>query len=193
MWRGHLDMGASRRQGLQLDVATHGVTSGRGAAAAYRRYIPGGGSHRRPRMESPPSTAGQEEQELRERAFFSWAEFSRFFDAWCQQRLALFFVKSSMHLARCRWASAPPLYTLIDVLKYSYVRLVCKDVRAPSRPTVGHRLSLAVKESATQPRVPHQEEPKPGFKIGLFPELQRRGLWLSLHALCLRPPGEVAS
>lgn len=92
---------------------------------------------RRPRMESPPSTAGQEEQELRERAFFSWAEFSRFFDAWCQQRLALFFVKSSMHLARCRWASAPPLYTLIDVLKYSYVRLVCKDVRAPSRPTVG--------------------------------------------------------
>uniref|UniRef100_A0A452F0F7 Zinc finger SWIM-type containing 9 n=1 Tax=Capra hircus TaxID=9925 RepID=A0A452F0F7_CAPHI len=86
-------------------------------------------------MEPPPGTAaGQEEQELRERAFFSWAEFSRFFDAWCQQRLALFFVKSSMHLARCRWASAPPLYTLIDVLKYSYVRLVCKDVRAPSRP-----------------------------------------------------------
>nr|XP_012418043.1 PREDICTED: uncharacterized protein C19orf68 homolog isoform X1 [Odobenus rosmarus divergens] len=128
-------MGASRRQGLQLDVATHGVTSGE--TAAYRRHIQGGGSHRRPRMESPPSTAGQEEQELRERAFFSWAEFSRFFDAWCQQRLALFFVKSSMHLARCRWASAPPLYTLIDVLKYSYVRLVCKDVRAPSRPTVG--------------------------------------------------------
>ncbi|XP_014650567.1 PREDICTED: uncharacterized protein C19orf68 homolog [Ceratotherium simum simum] len=93
---------------------------------------------RRPRMEPPPGTAaGQEEQELRERAFFSWAEFSRFFDAWCQQRLALFFVKSSMHLARCRWASAPPLYTLIDVLKYSYVRLVCKDVRAPSRPAVG--------------------------------------------------------
>ncbi|XP_060029271.1 uncharacterized protein ZSWIM9 isoform X2 [Erinaceus europaeus] len=87
--------------------------------------------------EPPPcSTAGQEEQELRERAFFSWAEFSRFFDAWCQQRLALFFVKSSMHLARCRWASTPPLYTLIDVFKYSYVRLVCKDVRAPIRPTV---------------------------------------------------------
>ncbi|XP_037675424.1 uncharacterized protein ZSWIM9-like [Choloepus didactylus] len=88
--------------------------------------------------EPPPcAAAGQEEQELRERAFFSWAEFSRFFDAWCQQRRALFFVKSSMHLARCRWASAPPLYTLIDVLKYSYVRLVCKDVRAPRRPAVG--------------------------------------------------------
>nr|KAF6408755.1 zinc finger SWIM-type containing 9 [Molossus molossus] len=80
----------------------------------------------------------QEEQELLERAFFSWAEFSRFFDTWCQQRLALFFVQSSMHLTRCHWARLPPLYTLIDVLKYSYVRLVCKDVRAPSRPAMGH-------------------------------------------------------
>ncbi|XP_075392427.1 uncharacterized protein ZSWIM9 [Tenrec ecaudatus] len=90
------------------------------------------------RLDPPPSTAvGQEEQELRERAFFSWAEFSRFFDAWCQQRLALFLIKSSMRLARCPWASAPPLYRLIDVLKYSYVRLVCKDVRTPNRPTIG--------------------------------------------------------
>ncbi|XP_036996456.2 uncharacterized protein ZSWIM9 [Artibeus jamaicensis] len=90
-------------------------------------------------MEPPPGMAvGPEEQELLERAFFSWAEFSRFFDAWCQQRLALFFVQSSMHLTRCHWARLPPLYTLIDVLKYSYVRLVCKDVRAPSRPAIGH-------------------------------------------------------
>ncbi|XP_006868478.1 PREDICTED: uncharacterized protein C19orf68 homolog [Chrysochloris asiatica] len=90
------------------------------------------------RPEPPACTAvGQEERELREQAFFSWAEFSCFFDAWCQRRLALFFVKSSMHLARCHWASAPSLYSLIDVLKYSYVRLVCKDVRAPSRPAVG--------------------------------------------------------
>lgn len=37
-------MGASRRQGLQLDVTTHGVTSG--TTAAYRRHIQGGGSHR---------------------------------------------------------------------------------------------------------------------------------------------------
>ncbi|XP_045712247.1 uncharacterized protein ZSWIM9 [Phyllostomus hastatus] len=93
-------------------------------------------------MEPPPGMAvgpeEQEEQELLERAFFSWAEFSRFFDTWCQQRLALFFVQSSMHLTRCHWARLPPLYTLIDVLKYSYVRLVCKDVRAPSRPAIGH-------------------------------------------------------
>jgi hypothetical protein len=77
---------------------------------------------------------GKEEQELLERAFFSWAEFSRFFDKWCQQRLVVFSVKSSTHVARSPWASAPPLYRLIHVLKYSYVLLVCKDVRAPNQP-----------------------------------------------------------
>ncbi|XP_032118727.1 uncharacterized protein ZSWIM9 [Sapajus apella] len=119
-------VGVAGRRGPQLDWGPQ-----------LRRRGPQAPRMERP--EPPPGTvaAGQEEQELRERAFFSWAEFSRFFDAWCQQRLALFFVKSSMHLARCRWASAPPLYTLIDVLKYSYVRLVCKDVRAPNRPAVG--------------------------------------------------------
>ncbi|KAM6223230.1 LOW QUALITY PROTEIN: uncharacterized protein ZSWIM9 [Rhynchocyon petersi] len=82
-------------------------------------------------MEQPepaPSTAmGQEKQDLLERAFFFGAEFSCFFDVWCQQQLALF-LKSSMHLM---------LYALINVLKYSYMRLVCKDVCAPSRPAVG--------------------------------------------------------
>ncbi|XP_051693392.1 uncharacterized protein ZSWIM9 isoform X2 [Oryctolagus cuniculus] len=102
-----------------------------------------GGAAAGPRMEplpEPPpraaAAAGQEEQELLERAFFSWAEFSRFFDAWCQQRLVVFSVKSSTHVARSPWASAPPLYRLIDVLKYSYVRLVCKDMRAPGQPAL---------------------------------------------------------
>uniref|UniRef100_F7GAF6 Zinc finger SWIM-type containing 9 n=1 Tax=Monodelphis domestica TaxID=13616 RepID=F7GAF6_MONDO len=78
-----------------------------------------------------PEPWGQEERELQDREFFSWAEFSRFFDEWCQQRRALFFVKSSMHLAKCRWALDAPLHSRIDVLKYSYVQLACKDVRAP--------------------------------------------------------------
>ncbi|KAG3256393.1 hypothetical protein H1C71_039462 [Ictidomys tridecemlineatus] len=86
-------------------------------------------------LEPQPSTAaGKEEQELLERAFFSWAEFSRFFDKWCQQRLVVFSVKSSTHVARSPWASAPPLYRLIHVLKYSYVLLVCKDMRAANQP-----------------------------------------------------------
>ncbi|XP_027287111.1 uncharacterized protein ZSWIM9 isoform X4 [Cricetulus griseus] len=84
--------------------------------------------------EPPPDTAVQkEEQELLDRAFFSWAEFSRFFDKWCQQRLVVFSVKSSTHVARSPWASTPPLYRLIHVLKYSYVLLVCKDVRVPNQ------------------------------------------------------------
>ncbi|XP_051845809.1 uncharacterized protein ZSWIM9 [Antechinus flavipes] len=85
-----------------------------------------------PRSAWAEATAAQEERELQDREFFSWAEFSRFFDAWCQQHRALFFVKSSMHLAKCRWALDTQLHALIDVLKYSYVRLVCKDVRAPA-------------------------------------------------------------
>ncbi|XP_028740740.1 uncharacterized protein ZSWIM9 isoform X1 [Peromyscus leucopus] len=92
-----------------------------------------------PRMEltePPPGTAVQkEEQELLDRTFFSWAEFSRFFDKWCQQRLVVFSVKSSTHVARSPWANAPPLYRLIHVLKYSYVLLVCKDVRVPNQST----------------------------------------------------------
>lgn len=86
--------------------------------------------------EPPPGTAVQkEEQELLDRTFFSWAEFSRFFDKWCQQRLVVFSVKSSTHVARSPWASSPPLYRLIHVLKYSYVLLVCKDVRMPNQST----------------------------------------------------------
>ncbi|KAL1765380.1 hypothetical protein HispidOSU_029680 [Sigmodon hispidus] len=85
----------------------------------------------------PPSdTAVQkEEQELLDRTFFSWAEFSRFFDKWCQQRLVVFSVKRSTHVARSPWANTPPLYRLIHVLKYSYVLLVCKDVRVPNQST----------------------------------------------------------
>ncbi|MBZ3889801.1 hypothetical protein SUZIE_204775 [Sciurus carolinensis] len=87
----------------------------------------------------PSPAAGKEEQELLERTFFSWAEFSRFFDKWCQQRLVVFSVKSSTHVARSPWASAPPLYRLIHVLKYSYVLLVCKDMRASSQPATWPR------------------------------------------------------
>ncbi|XP_060241534.1 uncharacterized protein ZSWIM9 isoform X2 [Meriones unguiculatus] len=99
-----------------------------------------GEKRRGPRMEltePPPGTAVQkEEQELLDRTFFSWAEFSRFFDKWCQQRLVVFSVKSSTHVARSPWANTPPLYRLIHVLKYSYVLLVCKDVRMPNQSTV---------------------------------------------------------
>ncbi|XP_069857162.1 uncharacterized protein ZSWIM9-like isoform X1 [Dipodomys merriami] len=86
-------------------------------------------------LSEPPqgTVVGKEEQELLDKAFFSWAEFSCFFDQWCQQRLVVFSVKSSTHVARSPWASTPPLYRLIHVLKYSYVLLVCKDARSPDQ------------------------------------------------------------
>lgn len=84
---------------------------------------------------SPSPAVQKEEQELLDRTFFSWAEFSRFFDKWCQQRLVVFSVKSSTRVARSPWANTPPLYRLIHVLKYSYVLLVCKDVRMPNKST----------------------------------------------------------
>lgn len=83
----------------------------------------------------PSAAVQKEEQELLDRTFFSWAEFSRFFDKWCQQRLVVFSVKSSTRVARSPWANTPPLYRLIHVLKYSYVLLVCKDVRMPNKST----------------------------------------------------------
>ncbi|XP_005086789.3 uncharacterized protein ZSWIM9 isoform X1 [Mesocricetus auratus] len=87
--------------------------------------------------EPPPGTAAQkEEQELLDRTFFSWAEFSRFFDKWCQQRLVVFSVKRSVLVARSPWANTPPLFRLIHVLKYSYVLLVCKDTRIPNQSIV---------------------------------------------------------
>ncbi|KAM4825080.1 uncharacterized protein ZSWIM9 isoform 2-T3 [Thomomys bottae] len=99
--------------------------------------LPGEEEPQDPRMElsapSPGAVVGKEEQELLDKVFFSWAEFSCFFDQWCQQRLVIFSVKSSTHVARSPWASTPPLYRLIHVLKYSYVLLVCKDAHSPDQ------------------------------------------------------------
>ncbi|KYO48412.1 hypothetical protein Y1Q_0022623 [Alligator mississippiensis] len=80
---------------------------------------------------------GMEEAELQEKEFFSWEEFSTFFDAWCEHRKVLFFVKNSVPLSKCKWATAPPQPGVVEALKYSSVRLVCKDVRGSSKPTQG--------------------------------------------------------
>ncbi|XP_067413334.1 uncharacterized protein ZSWIM9 [Emydura macquarii macquarii] len=106
------------------------------------------GAHCRLRLESchvascqsaeraqPPR--GMEEDELQEKEFFSWEEFSIFFDAWCERRKVLFFVKNSVPLSKCKWATAPPQPDVVEALKYSSVRLVCKDFRSSSKPDQG--------------------------------------------------------
>ncbi|CAM4620382.1 unnamed protein product [Lepidochelys kempii] len=80
---------------------------------------------------------GMEEDELQEKEFFSWEEFSAFFDAWCERRKVLFFVKNSVPLSKCKWATAPPRPDVVEALKYSSVRLVCKDFRGSSKPDQG--------------------------------------------------------
>ncbi|XP_038607937.1 uncharacterized protein ZSWIM9 [Tachyglossus aculeatus] len=102
--------------------------------------------------------ACMEERELQEREFFSWEEFSGFFDAWCEQRKVLFFVKNSVPLAKCKWASGPPLPSVVDALKYSSVRLVCKDVRGPGKadggtPQKGCTASIVLKMSPRRDRL----------------------------------------
>nr|XP_033818150.1 uncharacterized protein ZSWIM9-like isoform X2 [Geotrypetes seraphini] len=73
------------------------------------------------------SSTVMDEKELRGKEFFSLEEFSLFFDGWCEQRKVLFFVKNSLPLSKCKWACDPPRPEVVDALKYSSVRLVCKD------------------------------------------------------------------
>uniref|UniRef100_K7FY26 Zinc finger SWIM-type containing 9 n=1 Tax=Pelodiscus sinensis TaxID=13735 RepID=K7FY26_PELSI len=84
----------------------------------------------------PPNPAKcllMEEDELQEKEFFSWEGFSAFFDAWCERRKVLFFVKNSVPLSKCKWATAPPQPDVVEALKYSSVRLVCKDFRGSGK------------------------------------------------------------
>ncbi|XP_048225256.1 uncharacterized protein ZSWIM9 isoform X3 [Perognathus longimembris pacificus] len=128
-WEAPLEMSASPEAGASDDAGEP-----QGSQMWEEPPLPGEEEPQDPRMElsepPPGPVVGKEEQELLDKAFFSWAEFSCFFDQWCQQRLVVFSVKSSTHVARSPWASAPPLYRLIHVLKYSYVLLVCKDARS---------------------------------------------------------------
>ncbi|XP_014378565.2 uncharacterized protein ZSWIM9-like isoform X2 [Alligator sinensis] len=101
---------------------------------------------------------GMEEAELQEKEFFSWEEFSTFFDAWCEHRKVLFFVKNSVPLSKCKWATAPPQPGVVEALKYSSVRLVCKDVRGSSKPTQGGQqkgcsASIVLKMSPSKDRL----------------------------------------
>ncbi|XP_069493689.1 uncharacterized protein ZSWIM9-like [Ambystoma mexicanum] len=79
-----------------------------------------------------------DEQSLLGRMFFSLEEFSNFFDEFCQETKALFFVKNSTPLSKCKWASDPPTSDVVDALKYSSLRLTCKEVKANQR-TEGNR------------------------------------------------------
>ncbi|XP_069493701.1 uncharacterized protein ZSWIM9-like [Ambystoma mexicanum] len=79
-----------------------------------------------------------DEKSLLGRKFFSLEEFISFFDEFCQQTKALFFVKNSTPLSKCKWASDPTTSDVVVALKYSSLRLACIEVKANQR-TDGNR------------------------------------------------------
>lgn len=82
-------------------------------------------------MEPPPGTAaGQEEQELRERAFFLVGRVQSLLSTrGASSGWHSFFVKSSMHLARLPLGQRAPALHAHRRTWHSYVRLV-RDVKA---------------------------------------------------------------
>ncbi|XP_030053572.1 uncharacterized protein ZSWIM9 [Microcaecilia unicolor] len=97
------------------------------------------------------SSTVMDEKELHGKEFCSWEEFSLFFDSWCEQRKVLFFVKNSLPLSKCKWACDPPRPEVVDALKYSSVRLVCKD-----------RKGAASKMEPGDPKMQNQDMEKKG-------------------------------
>ncbi|XP_029441142.1 uncharacterized protein ZSWIM9-like isoform X2 [Rhinatrema bivittatum] len=82
---------------------------------------------------SRQSSAPSKSVLLKGQPFASWEEFSTFFDGWCEQRKALFFIQDSLPLDKCKWKMAPPSPEMVEALKYSSVRLVCKETKGGAR------------------------------------------------------------
>ncbi|XP_029441128.1 uncharacterized protein ZSWIM9-like [Rhinatrema bivittatum] len=74
-----------------------------------------------------------DERELHGKEFFSWEEFSLFFDSWREQTQSLFCTMTSIPLSKCKWASEPPRPEVADALKYKYIMLVCKEISVSTK------------------------------------------------------------
>ncbi|XP_078510949.1 uncharacterized protein ZSWIM9-like [Lissotriton helveticus] len=74
-----------------------------------------------------------EEKSLLGKQFYSLEEFSTFFDKLCMDTKALFFVKNSSSLSKCKWASNPPSPEVVEALKYNFLRVACKELNANIR------------------------------------------------------------
>ncbi|KAG8434287.1 hypothetical protein GDO86_012603 [Hymenochirus boettgeri] len=70
-----------------------------------------------------------EEINLPVKEFFSWEEFSNFFDEWCEQTTSLFYKKKYILLNKARWGSIQVDPEVAHSLKYSTVRLACKNIK----------------------------------------------------------------
>ncbi|MEE6483312.1 hypothetical protein FKM82_013506 [Ascaphus truei] len=68
------------------------------------------------------------EKELMWKEFFSWEEFSDFFDDWCEQKKSLFLMRNSVPIIKCKWLDLQP--EVVAALKFNTVRLLCKSGRS---------------------------------------------------------------
>nr|XP_033816603.1 uncharacterized protein ZSWIM9-like [Geotrypetes seraphini] len=88
-----------------------------------------------------------DEKELRGKEFFSWEEFSLFFDSWREQTKSLFCIFQSKSLSKCKWNCEPPRPEVVDVLKYRYIMFSCKEMRRSTK-----------KKEQSLPKVQNSEE-----------------------------------
>ncbi|KAM9299378.1 uncharacterized protein ZSWIM9 [Gastrophryne carolinensis] len=72
------------------------------------------------------STMNEAELELME--FFSWEQFCIFFDDWCEKMKTLYTLRKFTLLQKCKWATDTPQWEAVEALKYSSVRLACRNV-----------------------------------------------------------------
>ncbi|XP_029440254.1 uncharacterized protein ZSWIM9-like [Rhinatrema bivittatum] len=68
-----------------------------------------------------------DDNELQGNEFFSWEEFSLFYDSWCEQTQSLLYMAACKPLSKWKWISEPPRPEVVDALKYKYIMLVCKE------------------------------------------------------------------
>ncbi|XP_078510956.1 uncharacterized protein LOC144770363 isoform X3 [Lissotriton helveticus] len=64
--------------------------------------------------------------DLKGREFLSWTEFCDFFDEWCERKRVLYKIKSYTTLDKVKKSNQINASTIVQ-LRYSYVRLVCKN------------------------------------------------------------------
>ncbi|KAM4704083.1 uncharacterized protein WCC33_012527 [Rhinophrynus dorsalis] len=93
----------------------------------------------------PP--VAMEGRELYMMEFFSWEEFTTCFDAYCEEKKAVFFLKNYILLSRSKWNRNHIPAEVMEALKYSYAHLACKKLKIPNRREVGSLKQMGKNEA----------------------------------------------
>ncbi|XP_018415074.1 PREDICTED: uncharacterized protein C19orf68 homolog, partial [Nanorana parkeri] len=83
--------------------------------------------------EEQHNDGAMDETELLLMEFCSWEDFCTFFDDWCEKRKALFFLRYSIPINKCKWANESLQWEMVEALKFSSARLFCKNVHVSNK------------------------------------------------------------